>query len=150
MYLGNHEPLLRVPDLAVRVRVGATHDGALVLEDLHPAVPLAQLPGLLRPPLHHRLHLGGAHERHRHVRLGVEAHHAARPRDWFRPEELVLDCVGVLFVLVYTLTQTDKIMKLIVIKNTIVLGVLLVMIAAMLCRISGGESSVLTRRHIRA
>ena len=106
MCLGNHEPLLRVPDLAVRVRVGAAHDGALVLEDLHPAVPLAQLPGLLRPPLHHRLHLGGAHERYRHVRFGVEAHHAARPGSRLRPQELVLGCVRVLFVFVYTITMT--------------------------------------------
>ena len=40
----------RSPDLAVRVRVGAAHGGALVLEDLHPVVVAAQLHHLLDPP----------------------------------------------------------------------------------------------------
>ena len=94
-----------VPDLAVRVRVGAPHDGALVLEDLHPAVPLAQLPRLLHPPLHHGLHLGRAHQRHRHVRLGVEAHHAARPGGRLSPEEVVLAVSpSFLFVLIFSMT----------------------------------------------
>ena len=47
------------PDLAVRVRVGAAHHRALVLEDLHivDEIRLAQLLGLLAPGAHHLFHL---------------------------------------------------------------------------------------------
>ncbi len=37
------------PDLAVRVRIGAPHDFALVLEDLDPAIGLPQVGGLFGP-----------------------------------------------------------------------------------------------------
>ncbi len=41
------------PHLAVRVRVGAAHGLALVLEDLHPAEALAQVRHLPRPLIDH-------------------------------------------------------------------------------------------------
>ena len=48
------------PDLAVRVRVGAAHDRALVFKDLHVVdeIALAEVARLIRPSLNDGLHFG--------------------------------------------------------------------------------------------
>ena len=49
-------------DLPVRMRIGAAHEFALVLEYLNPAPPLAEFPDLTRPSIDNVADLG-----HRHV-----------------------------------------------------------------------------------
>ena len=61
----------------MRVWIGASHDVAFVLKDLHPAILLPQLLQLLRPGSYHSKDLLLLHQRQGEVRVRVEAHHAA-------------------------------------------------------------------------
>ena len=65
------------PDLAVRVRVAGTHRGAAVLEDLDPAVALAELGGLVSPDVDDATDRRLVHAREGHVVAGREAHDPA-------------------------------------------------------------------------
>ena len=67
------------PHLAVWMWVGASHDIALVLEDLHPLVFLPQLLQLLGPGSYDSKYLLLLHEWEGEVRVWVETHHTAGP-----------------------------------------------------------------------
>jgi hypothetical protein len=67
------------------MRVGAAHHSAFVLEDLDPGVFLSVALGDVCPLVHDLADLCGRHEREGDVTPGVEAHHLALPRCWFRP-----------------------------------------------------------------
>jgi hypothetical protein len=77
------------PDLAVRVRVAGTHRRAAVLEDLDPAVALAELGGLVGPDVDHVPDRGLVHAREGHVVTGREAHDAAGSTGPLGPEQAV-------------------------------------------------------------
>jgi hypothetical protein len=61
-------------DLAVRVRVRASHHGTSVLKYLDPLVLSAELGGLISPLVDHSPDLVRLHERQRHVTPRVETH----------------------------------------------------------------------------
>src|ERR1035437_4026110 len=66
------------PDLAVRMRIGGAHRGAVVLEDLDPAKPAAELRRLRRPEVYDTTHILAAHAGQSHIVAGREADHHAR------------------------------------------------------------------------
>ena len=67
------------PDLAVRMRVGAAHDLAAVLENLYGSDirPAAERDRLLDPGVHHPLDVGDLHHGDREIMARREAQHAA-------------------------------------------------------------------------
>ena len=65
------------PDLTVRVRVGAAHDGAFVLKDLHPAIGMPQVGDLLCPGVDHLADIRHRHLGQGQVVAGRETNHAA-------------------------------------------------------------------------
>ena len=86
-----HRKRVPGPDLAVRVRVAGAHRRTAVLEDLHPAVALAELGGLVGPDVDHVPDRGLVHARQGHVVTGREAHDAAGATGSLGPEQPAAD-----------------------------------------------------------
>merc|ERR1719309_380790 len=87
------------PYLTMRVRVGAAHYRALILEYLNPPVFAAQFHHLLHPGVNDSLDLHLTHTGQSHVRLGTEAHDSTDSPGTNTSEEWVLSLLRFRYLL---------------------------------------------------